>query len=203
MRFALTLVTAPTVEPVLLAEAKTHLRVDTSDDDAYITALIATARTKIERDAQLQLITATWLAVYDAFPRFDKHAIEIPLPPLQSVASVQYLDRAGVLQTWVSTEYVVDAPAGLRAREGRLAPAVEKSYPETAVLPGAVRVQFLAGYGAAAAAVPNELKHAIKLLLSNWYEHREAVIVGAVPIPVPIAYDALILPFQRLTAALA
>lgn len=200
----LSLVTAPASEPITFAEAKLHVKVESSvtADDALITSLIVAARGKVETDAQRQLITATWKAILDRFPNNDTEVIELPLPPLQSVSSVQYVDTAGALQTWAASNYIVEASAGPWAREGRLAPAISQSYPDAGVVPEAVRVQFIAGYGAATS-VPQELKQAMYLLIGHWYEHREAVRLGEVPASVPFAYEALIQAFQRLTAAMA
>jgi hypothetical protein len=46
----------------------------------------------------------TWLLALDAFPAWE---IELPQPPLISVASVKYIDDAGDLVTLASSEYKV------------------------------------------------------------------------------------------------
>ena len=56
---ALTLITAPTTEPVTLAEARLHLRLDsdfTADDD-LIEVLIQSAREAAEQELGVALIT--------------------------------------------------------------------------------------------------------------------------------------------------
>ena len=64
----LQLVTPPAEEPVSLAEAKQHLRVDGGDDDLLIGSLITAARQAAETKTGRQLITARWKLVLDAFP---------------------------------------------------------------------------------------------------------------------------------------
>ena len=53
----LQLVTPPAEEPVSLAEARLHLRVDFTDDDALITSLIAAARQAAETLTGRQFVT--------------------------------------------------------------------------------------------------------------------------------------------------
>lgn len=47
-------------------------------------------------------------------------------------------------------------------------------------------VTYIAGYGAAATDVPDTTRHAILLLISQFYEHREPVVVGVMPATVPM-----------------
>lgn len=81
----LKLITAPTVEPVTLAGVKNHLRIDSEDENALITALITTARQLAERDTKRAFITQTWRLYLDESPA----EIYLPKPPLQSVESIK------------------------------------------------------------------------------------------------------------------
>jgi len=81
----LKLKTAPSVEPFSLDEAKLHLKVDSADDNALISALITTTRDLAERETKRAFITQTWKLYLDEPPA----EIEIPKPPLQSVESIK------------------------------------------------------------------------------------------------------------------
>ena len=65
-----TLTTPPTTEPVALADARTHLRIDTHEEDAYITDLVKSATNYVERYLDRSLVTQTWTATFDTF--FDE-----------------------------------------------------------------------------------------------------------------------------------
>lgn len=190
----LSLVTGPALEPITVPEAKDHLRILHSDEDDQVEALIAAARGHAERFTDRQFITATWKLTLDRFPCYWE-PIELPHPPLLSVGSVKYRDTADVLQTWSSSEYVVDAPAGPYATTGRVYPKFDKVYPTTLDRPDAVEVEFTAGYGANPEAVPQQLRQAMLLLVGHWFENRETA--GPEMQELPFAAEALLNSFTR------
>ena len=53
---ALVMTAAPSVEPISLAEAKAHLRIDASDEDSLLTSLITAGRIFVERTLSLALV---------------------------------------------------------------------------------------------------------------------------------------------------
>ena len=183
------LVTAPATLPVTLAEAKAQCRVDHSDEDALLNRLIGAATAYLDGRTGILgrcLITQTWELVLDGFPA---DAIEIPLGPVQSVVSVTYVDTAGGTQTVAASDYYVDTSS----LSAWVAPEI--TWPQTLQAPNVMRVQFVAGYGAAPANVPEPIRHAILLLVGHWYQHRETVSPGPTA-SVPMAFDALIAPFR-------
>lgn len=184
--------TAPAEEPIDLADAKAHIRVDHTDEDTVIGNLITLARRMVEHDAMRQLVTATWKLYRDKFPtrhfQDSERVIEITKPPLQSVASVEYYDADGTLQTFASSKYHVDAvssPGRIVLKNGQTWPVVETGRPN------AVVITFDAGYGDAAD-VPEEAKHAIRLLVGHWYENREAAAIGAIGKEIEFSYTSFI-----------
>lgn len=159
--------TQPIEEPVYLDEAKSHLRVeaDVTDDDILIDAMIVAARRHCESFLGRALITQTWDLYLDAFP--DCGYIELPLPPLASVTTVKYKDSDGTLQTWDAANYIVDTVS----EPGRICLANSISWPTTYDEVQAVQIRFVCGYGTASA-VPQNIKHAILLKLTDLFENR-------------------------------
>jgi uncharacterized phiE125 gp8 family phage protein len=101
---------------------------------------------------------------------------------VQSVSSVTYVDEAGATQTLASSGYQVD----VTSLPPRVTPAYGAYWPAArGTTYQAVRVTFVAGYGLAAA-VPDALKAAIKLLTSHWYENREAAGAGWEELPLGV-----------------
>jgi uncharacterized phiE125 gp8 family phage protein len=176
----------PTEEPVSLDEAKSQCRVDTSDDDTFITGLIVAARQYVEGASRRAFITQTWRLSLDEWPGDDE--IELPKPPLVSVTSVIYKDTVGAQTTLSSSLYIVDTDS----EPGRVKLAYGESWPSDTLYPAnPIQITYVAGYGAAAA-VPAWVKQAIKLIVGHWYENREETIAGTIIKGIPLGADSLI-----------
>lgn len=203
MGYGLSLVTGPAVEPLTLQEAKAHLRITESDEDAWIENLIKAVRQRAENATNRQLVTATWKLVLDAFPtrwrvtaeRYMKDGlgtqwgaeITIPKTPLQSITTIDYIDEDGNSQTLAASEYVVSTdrePAVVRRAFG-------KDWPSTRLQPDAVEITFVAGYGATGETVPDLLKSGMLLTLGHLYENREDVIAGTTARMMPEAAKSI------------
>lgn len=203
----LQLVTSPAEEPLSLADAKLHLRVDFTDDDALITALISAARQAAEMLTGRQIVTARWKLVLDSFPgpslmgvpagepfSLPGHAILLPKSPVASVLSIQYLDMSGAWQTMPVTDYTVDAAC----EPARITPIFGNIWPITLPQIAAVAVTFDAGYGPPSS-VPEGIKAWVKLRIDSLYNHRgeTAVVTGRLE-PMPYV-DRLLDPFRVVT----
>ncbi len=182
----------PAEEPLDLADAKLHLRVDHTDEDDYITSLIAAARQYLEEQTWRALTTQTWRLWLSRWP--SGRSILLPRPPLQSIVSVRYYDSDDTEYTFGTSDYA----AAVRMTPGALV-LTGASWPRVITLRGAegVVVEYVAGYGDADA-VPSLLKHAVRMLVGHWYENRETVVIGAglTARPVPVAVPSIIEMFQ-------
>lgn len=160
--------TPPAVEPVTLARAKLHLRVDYADEDDLITDLITAARMECEDRLQRTLVNTGWTWPLDAFPACGGMLVP-PMPPLVSLGAITYVDPAGANQTmdWSSLVHI-----DFISQPGRIAPA-SGSWPATADRINAVTVTYTAGYGPAAADVPRPLVQWMLLAIGDMYATRE------------------------------
>lgn len=191
MHTGLVTITPPAVEPVTLAEAMAHLRIDAPGvgphpEEALISALIQAAREHVEAATGRALVTQTLEATWDAWDA----ALTLPRAPVQSVSSVTYVDAAGATQTLAGASYRL-APAGL---VWAVTPAYGEEWPAARPVPGAIAVRFVAGYGLAAA-VPAPLRQAMLLLVSHLYENRNAATERAMT-EMPFAVSALVAPYR-------
>lgn len=169
----LKLITAPATEPVTLAEAKLHCRIDsdiTDDDDLIEDVLIPAARAQCEHLLNRALITQTWERVIDAFPEVE---IELGMPPVASITSVTYIDSTGTPTVLDSAAYTLDDDN----LPGWCLPAYSYTWPTTYETANAVRVRFVAGYGGAAQ-VPQAIRSWLLLRVATLYKFREEIQAG-------------------------
>lgn len=165
----------PAIEPVTLAEARLFCRVDGTGEDALLASLIAAARQDAETQLQRSLITQGWRLVLDAFPA---RAIELERGTVLSVTSITYADMSGTTQTMAPADYATD----LSGCPGRITPGYGKTWPSALPQIAAVNIDYTAGFGPAAADVPEGIKRWIKMRVATVYAHREEVAnAGSTP----------------------
>lgn len=176
---ALSVKTAPTGMPVTLAEAKTHLNVDSGDDDTYIETLVDVATNQFETDTGRALVDRTYYLDLDGWPEGD--AIPLQMPPLDSVTSIKHFSTGSATSTVSSSVYGTD----LSNEPGRVVLEASKSWPSDTLRPyNGVRVEYVAGYGTASS-VPELAKSGIKLLIGSMYSEREVAITGTIRTKIP------------------
>ena len=164
MSFSVT--SEPSVEPVSTAELKTHLRITVSDEDTLLGNYVTAARKFLEVQTRRAFITQTIALKLDAFPS----DIRLPRSPVQSVSSIQYVDTDGATQTWGSGNYSVDTVS----EPASIVPAYNIDYPDTRVIPNAVTVTYVTGFGDATTDVPEDIRLMVRMLAGYFYEKREA-----------------------------
>ena len=191
---SLTRQTAPAVEPVTLAEAKAHLRVDVSDDDAYIGTLITAAREWCEQYLDRTLVNTQWVMRFDRFPTDGTHDIELPRPPMVSsgtatAVALTFTFENGTTSTYSTASYRVDrasTPGAVKTLYGQ-------TWPPHLLDDNAVSVTWWAGYGASGSSVPAAIRSAVLMLVGLFYEKRMAADAGSlaeVPFGVKSLLDA-------------
>lgn len=182
--------TAPAVEPVTLADLKSHLRLESgvTAEDNLLNDLITAAREWVERYTERALITQTVTQTLDdwpglAYPRGDLPAqgrisdvlsggsrfVELIARPVQSITSVTIYNEANESSVWAAANYRLASPQYDRSR---LALNGGSTWPSATRSTDAIEIVYVAGYGADGDAVPGPIKRAMKMLAASWYENR-------------------------------
>lgn len=157
---AISVVTPATTYPVTLAEAKAHCRVDGTAEDSLINGLISAATEYVEQYCGRAIMAQTLKLSLDDF----SDEMLLTRGPVQSVTFVKYYDTADTEQTLSGTVYQSD----LISDPARIVLADGQSWPTADERANAVNVTYVAGYSA----VPAPIKHAILLLIGQWFDSR-------------------------------
>ena len=180
------LITPPSAEALTLAEAKAHLRLDTSDEDDLVTTLIRVAREHLEASASLCLMTQAWRLYLDSI--CEDGVIQIARGPVQTIDSVMVYDGAGSASRFSLDAHVLDG----RGRPARL---MLRQVPRPGQAVNGIEIDFTAGFGATAADVPDTLKRAMLTHIAAMFSCRGIVTPDEQPALVPAGYERLIAPF--------
>ena len=176
----LTITTPPIDEPISVAEAQAHLRVDSDDDAGLIQGLITAAREYCEETQGRSYVTRTY--EYTVEP---VRSIDLPMPNHLTVESVTAILSDGTSEELTSGDdyevYVQLASDQARVRM--------LNYPaETEALV----IEYTAGYGTPQD-VPQRIKQAMLMLIGHWYEHRQTAEHGSQVREIPYAATALLM----------
>ena len=205
MDTALAVVTPPAVEPVSVALARQHCRIDSDVDDSLVGMYITAARVWAEGVLARALVTQTlqWTMSERAhlgpwpgmptpllfsplafgWPQHLARPLELPRAPVQSVTSVavRHFDSTDV--TLDPSLYTLDLalqPARLILRPAALCDGLRH-----------IQVTFVAGYDNAGATVPQPILLALLVLTAFLYEQR-----GDAGGDMPPLADALLAPYR-------
>lgn len=186
LQHRLELVTAPVIEPVTISECKQHMRIEHSDDDQIIAALINVAVKYLDVTGMLgkAMITQTWAEYVD----FHATTVHLSITPVQSVTSIEYYDVNNALQTDTLSNYYIIGTKGYKT----IYPKSGYSWPVTFKRDDAIKITYVVGFGNTAESVPETVRHAIKMLVANYYENRETELVGTTSKTLPFGVEQLI-----------
>jgi uncharacterized phiE125 gp8 family phage protein len=176
-----TLLTPSSALIMSLDDAKAHLRldVDTSDQDAVVTALIPVVQQLVEQIVGRQLFTSTFRA--DFADADCQGRLVIERGPIISIDALKVLRSGSLVTLAANTDYVARPlyadEQGVKAMVVRpLQNAAGGGYAPFVhdVDEQALQVTFKAGYGAAATDLPAPIIQASKLYLGDLFDGRAA-----------------------------
>lgn len=187
---ALVMTSGPIAEPLSLADAKAHLRIDHDAEDILISSLILTSRLHIEAALGIALVAQGWRLLLDRWPKGA--TVKVPLRPLIEVGGIRVRGADGMPVAVAPTDYTIDG-ASAAPRIVRTAAA----WPSPGIPVHGIEIDLSVGFGAAPTDVPAPIRQALSMLVAHWYEHREPIEIGSEATAIPGAISELLLPWRR------
>jgi uncharacterized phiE125 gp8 family phage protein len=160
-------ITAPSIEPLTLDDAKLHARVDITDDDVLINYYIQQAREYCEKYCNIGLITQTKAVYYDECDLSRvRDYIVLPVGPIQSVVSITYYDE-DANPTVVDPSYYYISGSTLIFNNSFIMPNKLRQFDSW-------EYRVVIGFGDNATDVPMQIRLAMLRLVAHDYQNREA-----------------------------
>lgn len=156
-----TLVTAPTLIPVTLTQAKKHCEVPTDDTthDDQLDLLINVATKQVEDDCDICLLTQTWRVYAEQWP--DK--LYLPKSPVASITTVKYYDESNALQTLATSVYTLNPTRrSVELKYNQVWPSIATDRYD------AIEVTYVCGWSSAGL-VPANARQAVLLLVGYYF----------------------------------
>lgn len=172
-------------EPVSVVEAKAWCRIERSDEDGSIAALVTAARETVERETRTVLVKRKFRVVLDGLP-VDR-VVRLPSTPLGAVTAIVGYDVDGTPMSLSVADAALAGPPGTNA--------LTLSEKAVGAASNGIEIEFTAGFEAGM--VPAALKLAVKQIVAASYEMRGAVAADMQPGLIPKAARDLIAPFRR------
>lgn len=186
---------SPIELPITRAAAKLYLRLDTSAEDAIVDDCIQAAVDYCERELALALMDQEITLKLDYFP--TGREIFLPMSNLLSITSVTYVDGAGATQSF--TDYTADT----YQTPGRIVNNTN-TWPQIKDAANVITIVYRAGFKAYETGlinpIPTAIRQAMLMLITHWYDHRNAVFIGSgvASDEIALAVTSLLQPYRRL-----
>lgn len=187
---AVSLVDGPAGASVGRADVKSQLNLTTAAHDNWIDRAIVAAEKHVQKITNRVLISSRFDAFYDRFPATGR-IIELPKPDVSAVELITYNATDGTSTILPAEQYTVDTDS----ERGRIWEAYGFGWPSTRAIRHAVTIRFLAGY-ADAGAVPEDIKHAMYMLIAHWFSNRASVLVGTISKEIEFGVAALLAGYE-------
>lgn len=169
---SLTVSSRASIEPIDTTALRSHLRIQTTSEDALCAQYIKAARIALENKLSRSLIPTSYSMALDDF--YDP--IILPYPPISSTSGdvlITYVNTTGGTSTCSATVYTVD----YNSEPGRIYLAYDASWPtDVRDVEGAITIAYKAGY--TTATCPENAKLWLQHRAGVYYEHREPIIEG-------------------------
>lgn len=178
---ALVTLTPPVQFPVSLDDAKGQIRGTGNAEDDTLQRMIAAATARVESYLRRRLIRQL------VELRLDRLAprLSLPLAPVIEIDEILCEGPDGAEISVPGERYRL-----LNAAEGPVVVLEDgQAWPDHRRRAESVRVRFWAGYGPDPEDVPEDIRHALLMLVGHFFEHREAVLAGAAVAELPLGFS--------------
>jgi uncharacterized phiE125 gp8 family phage protein len=173
-----------------LDDVREFVQVTHTADDGYLDALIRASRAVVEAYTGRALIQRTVAVDLDA--NEAQSPLELPLGKLQSVSSFVYYDSDGNSTAITTSDYYIAAtnPGRLVAKNAGW--SVQRNWKS-------ITVTYVVGYGSTRPTVPDDILHAMKLIVADLWENKTSDAPAGSVYPIPKLAGLLLAPYRLIT----